>query len=82
VGTQIVDAVGAKIIDGGDSYGKYHASMIVEAPDGVTMAAVALAIAAGGPIKAAKTTPRLNGAQWVAVLKKAPAISEQYRSAR
>jgi hypothetical protein len=46
------------------------------------VAAVAVAIAAGGAVKAAKTTPLLNGAQWVAALKKAPAVSAQYRAAR
>jgi uncharacterized protein with GYD domain len=82
VGKQIADAVGAKIIGGGYSYGEYDASMIVDAPDEVTMAAVAIAIAAGGAIKSAKTTPLLSGSQWVAALKKAPAVSAQYRPAR
>ena len=72
----------AKIIGGGYSYGKYDASIIIEAPDEVTMAAVALAISAGGAIKSAKTTPLLSGPQWVAALKKAPAVSAQYRAAR
>src|SRR4030095_2087651 len=100
VSKQIADAVGAKIIAGGYSYGEYDVSAIVEAPDDVTMAAVALAIAAGGggtaattqplltgcaggwAVKAAKTTPCLTGAEWVAALKKAPAVSAQYRPAR
>jgi uncharacterized protein with GYD domain len=82
VGKQISDAVGAKIIAGGYSYGKYDVSVIVEAPDDVAMAAVALAIAAAGAVKAAKTTPLLSGSQWVAALQKAPAVSAQYRPAR
>ena len=82
VGKQIAEAVGAKIIAGGYSYGEYDVSAIVEAPDEVTMAAVALAIGAGGAAKAAKTTPLLSGSQWVAALKKAPAVSAQYRPAR
>lgn len=82
VSKQIADAVGAKIIAGGYSYGEYDVSTIVEAPDDVTMAAVALAIAAGGAVKAAKTTPLLTGAEWVSALKKAPAVSAQYRPAR
>jgi len=44
------------------------------------MAAVALALAAGGAIKVAKTTPLLSGAQWVAAMQKAPSIT--YRPAR
>jgi uncharacterized protein with GYD domain len=82
VSKQIADAVGAKIIAGGYSYGEYDVSAIVEAPDDVTMAAVALAIAAGGAVKAAKTTPLLTGAEWVAALKKAPAVSARYRPAQ
>jgi uncharacterized protein with GYD domain len=82
VGKQIADAVGAKILGGGYSYGEYDVSVLVEAADEVTMAAVAIALAAGGAIKAAKTTPLLSGSQWVAALKKAPAVSAQYRAAR
>ena len=82
VGKQLADAVGAKILAGGYSSGKYDVAIIVEAADDVTMAAVAVAIAAGGAVKAAKTTPLLSGAQWVAALKKAPAVSAQYRPAQ
>jgi len=82
VGKQIADAVGAKILGGGFSYGEYDVTVIIEAADEVTMAAVAIALAAGGAVKAAKTTPLLSGAQWVAALKKAPAVSAQYRPAR
>jgi len=82
VGKQMADAVGAKILAGGYSFGEYDVTAIVEAPDDVTMAAVALAIAAGGAVKAAKTTPLLSGSQWMAALKKAPAVSAQYRPAR
>src|SRR2546427_506503 len=48
VSKQITEAVGARIVAGGYSYGEYDVSAIVDAPDDVTMAAVALAIAAGG----------------------------------
>jgi uncharacterized protein with GYD domain len=82
VGKQLAAAVGAKILGGGYSYGEYDVAVIVEAPDDVTMAAVAVAIAAGGAVKTAKTTPLLNGAQWVAALRKAPAVSAQYQAAR
>ena len=82
VGKQLTDAVGAKILAGGYSCGEYDVAVIVEAADDVTMAAVAVAIAAAGAVKAAKTTPLLTGAQWVAALKKAPAVSAQDRPAR
>ena len=82
VGKQITEAVGARILAGGYSYGEYDVSVIVDAPDDVTMAAVALAIAAGGAVRSAKTTPLLSGGQWVAALKRAPAVSAQYLPAR
>jgi uncharacterized protein with GYD domain len=82
VGKQLADTVGAKFLAGGFSFGEYDISVIVEAPDDVTMAAVALAIASAGAVRAAKTTPLLSGAQWVAALKKAPSVSAQYRAAR
>ena len=78
----IAEAAGAKILGGGYSFGEYDVSAIVEAPDDVTMAAVALAIASAGAVRAAKTTPLLSGSQWVAALKKAPSVSSQYRPAR
>ena len=46
------------------------------------MAAIALAIAAGGAVKAAKTTSLLSGPQWVAALQKAPAVSAKYQPAK
>src|SRR5207237_403212 len=54
VGKQLNDAVGARILAGGYSYGEYDISVIVDAPDDVTMAAVAVAIAAGGAVRPAK----------------------------
>jgi uncharacterized protein with GYD domain len=82
VGKQLVDAVGAHIVGGGYSFGEYDISIIVDAADDVTMAAVALAIAAGGAVKAAKTTSLLSGPQWVAALKMAPAVSAKYQPAK
>src|SRR2546426_4350855 len=81
VGKQITDAVGARILAGGYSYGEYDVSVIVDASDDVTMAAVALAIAAGGAVRAAKTTPLLSGGQRRAAPDKAPGDSGPRRPA-
>ena len=80
VSRQLEQSAGAKILAGGFSFGEYDIVAIVEAPDDTTMAAVALAIAAGGAMKVAKTTPLISGTQWVEALKKAPSIT--YRPAR
>ena len=82
LGKQLVDAVGAHIVGGGYSFGEYDISVVDDAADDVTMAAVALAIAAGGAVTAAKTTSLLSGPQWVAALKKAPAVSAKYQPAK
>ena len=80
VGKQLAESAGVKIVAGGYSFGEYDIAVIVEAADDTTMAAVAIALTAGGAIKVAKTTPLLSGAQWVAAMQKAPSIT--YRPAR
>jgi len=44
------------------------------------MAAVAIAIGAGGAIRSAKTTPLLSGEEWVAALTQASSVT--YTAAR
>ena len=80
VGKQLAESAGVKIVAGGYSFGEYDVAVIVEAADDTTMAAVAIALAAGGAIKVARTTPLLSSAQWVAAMQKAPSIT--YRPAR
>jgi uncharacterized protein with GYD domain len=79
VGKQL-ESAGAKILTGGYSFGEYDVVAVVEAPDDTTMAAVAVAIAAGGAVRDARTTRLLDGAEWVDALKKAPSVG--YRPAR
>ena len=79
VGRQIAPT-GSKIVSGGYSFGEYDVTVVVEAPDDVTMASVALAIAAGGAVRAGKTTRLLSGAEWVDALTKASSVG--YRPAR
>jgi uncharacterized protein with GYD domain len=56
--------------------------IIADVPDDESMSAIALAIAAGGALKASKTTKLLTGAQGVEALKKAEAVAKTYRPAR
>ncbi len=46
------------------------------------MAALALSVAAGGAIKAAKTTALMSGAQAVAAMTKAATVGKTYKRAR
>jgi uncharacterized protein with GYD domain len=78
----VVEAAGGKFLAGGYSFGEYDITVIYEAPDDVTAAAVALTAAAGGAGKASKTTKLLSGAEWIEALRKASSISPSYRPAR
>jgi uncharacterized protein with GYD domain len=74
-----VEAVGGKLIVGGFSFGEYDLVAIFEAPDDVRAAAVALAIAAGGAVRVARTTRLLTGQEWVQALQNAPSVTSVYR---
>ena len=75
VGALLEQSVGARIIGGGFSFGDYDIAVVIEAPDDQTMAAVAIAIGAGGALRSAKTTPLLTGDEWIAALTKASSVT-------
>jgi len=56
---------------GGYPIGEYDVLVVYNAPDDATAAALALAIAAGGATRAAKTTRLLTGEEWIKSLQKA-----------
>src|SRR5579859_7432939 len=63
--------MGAEILVGGYPLGEYDVLVVYTAPDDATAAALALAIAAGGATRSAKTTRLLTGGEWVSSLQKA-----------
>jgi uncharacterized protein with GYD domain len=73
-------ALGGKILVGGYPFGGHDVLAVYEAPDDTAAAAFALAIAAGGAVKSAKTTRLLTGQEWIESLRKAQ--GSQYRPAR
>ena len=75
-----LEALGAKIVAGGYPFGDYDVLVIFEAADDTTAASVAMAVAAGGAIRSARTTRLLNGQEWVESLRKAQGSG--YRPAR
>ena len=79
VGKQLAETESAKIVGGGYSFGEYDIAIILEVADNTAMAAVAIALSAGGALKASKTTPLLNGTQWIDAMKRAS--SSAYRPA-
>ena len=78
--TPAIEALGAKILVGGYPFGEYDVLVVLEAPDDTTAASVALAVAAGGATRSAKTTRLLSGQEWIESLRQAQA--SEYRPAR
>ena len=63
--------LGGKVIGGWFSYGEYDVVLVTELPDNVSAAAFAVAAAAGGGLKANKTTPLLNADETLQMLSRA-----------
>jgi len=82
VGRQACEAVGGKLVGGWYCFGDYDLVIIADVPDNESMSAIALAIAAGGAIKASKTTVLMTGAEFVGAMKKADAVAKIYKPAR
>lgn len=78
--TPAVEALGGRIVTGGYPFGDYDVLIVMEAPDDATAAGLALAVAAGGAARAAKTTRLLSGQEWVEALTKAQ--TSRYQAAR
>ena len=65
-----LEDVGAKLMVAAFPFGEYDVLVVYEAPDDVTAASVAMAVAAEGEVKAAKTTRLLSGQEWLDSLRK------------
>ncbi len=82
VGRQVCESVGGKLIGAWLCFGDYDFVIIADVPDNKSMAAIALAVGAGGAIKASKTTVLMTGTEGVAALEKADAVAKAYTPAR
>ena len=82
VGRQLCQAVEGKFVGGWLCFGDYDLVLIADVPDNESMAAVALGVAAGGAIRASKTTVLMTGTEGEWALKKADAVAKAYRPAR
>lgn len=65
-----LEDVGAEMVIAGFPFGEYDVLVVYEAPDDVTAASVAMAVAAEGEVKLAKTTRLLSGKEWLESLRK------------
>jgi uncharacterized protein with GYD domain len=75
-----LEAEGGKVLAYGYPFGEYDALVVYEAPDDTVAASFALAVAAGGAAKSAKTTRLMNGQEWIDSLRRAQ--GSQYRPPR
>jgi uncharacterized protein with GYD domain len=66
-----VEKLGGKVDNGWFSFGDFDAVVIIQMPDNVSAAAIAMAFAAGGALKSVKTTPLLTAAEGLDAMKKA-----------
>ncbi len=72
---KLAESQGGKLVGGWLSFGEYDVVMIAEMPDNVSVAAIAIAAAAGGSLKAIKTTPLLNADESRAAIQKAASVA-------
>jgi uncharacterized protein with GYD domain len=70
------------MVGGWYCFGDYDIVLVVDVPDNASMSAIALAIAAGGAVKASKTTVLMTGTECVNAMKKADAVAKTYKPAR
>ena len=67
----MIEKLGGKLEGYWTCFGDYDAVLIVQAPDNISAAALALAAAAGGALRAAKTTPLMTMDESVEAMKRA-----------
>jgi uncharacterized protein with GYD domain len=81
VGRQACEAVGGKYVGGWYCFGEYDFILVADVPNNESMVAIAMAVAAGGGVKASKTTPLMTGAQAIEAMKRAGDVGKVYRPA-
>ena len=70
-----LEDLGAEILVAGFPFGEYDLLVVYDAPDDMTAASVAMAVAAAGEVKSAKTTRLLSGQEWLESLRKRTIVS-------
>ena len=67
----VVETMGGKLLAMYYAFGEYDVVAIMEAPDNVSISALSLAVAAGGAIKAGKTTVLMTVEEGIEAMRKA-----------
>jgi uncharacterized protein with GYD domain len=65
-----LEELGATMLVAGFPFGEYDLLIVYEAPDELTAASVAMAVAAAGEVRDGKTTRLLSGQEWLESLRK------------
>ena len=66
-----IERLGGRILSAYYAFGEYDVVVIIEAPDNISIAALALAVAAGGAMKAQKTTILMSIEDGLAAIRRA-----------
>ncbi len=74
-----IEKLGGKIESAFFSFGEYDIIVVLQMPDNVNAAALAIAFAAGGAVRTVKTTPLLTRAEGLEAVKRASTTG--YRAA-
>jgi uncharacterized protein with GYD domain len=75
-----LEELGATIVVAGFPFGEYDVLVVYEAPDDMTAASVAMAVAAAGEVKSGKTTRLLSGQEWLESLRKRRIVTSRKRA--
>lgn len=65
----VIERLGGTLVDAWFAFGDYDVVLICDMPDNASAAALAMAAAAGGAVKAVKTTPLMTVAEGIGALK-------------
>jgi len=69
--SKTIEKLGGKVIGGWFCFGEYDVALVSDLPDNVSYATFAVAAAAGGALKANKTTPLFSPEDMLQLFKKA-----------
>ena len=73
----VIEGLGGKIVAGFLCFGEYDTVAVAEMPDNVSAAAFSMAAAAGGAVKAVKTTPLMTTQEGGEAMRKAASAAYQ-----
>ena len=65
----VIERLGGKLVGAWFAFGEHDVVLICDMPDNASAAAVSMAAAAGGAVKAVKTTPLMTVAEAIEALK-------------